>query len=96
METKEEKQAHKELENKIKGCKNCCPIDKFECYCDDCLKALVDFANRHGAGVLTRDEHLEELEGEVFGLGNALKDYKEENKKLKHKIKELKQELKLS
>ena len=51
-----EKQAHKELDNKIRSCKNCCPIGKFECYCEDCLQAIVDFANKHGAGVLTRDE----------------------------------------
>lgn len=91
METEQEKQAHKELNKLIGNCDECCPCLKGEKYCDNCHDAIIGFMDKYGAGVLTRDEHLKELEGEVFGLGNALEDYKEENRKLKKECKQWKE-----
>ena len=89
MEEKEEIQAHKILDNKIRNC-GCCPLGK-EKYCKNCEKVVIDFMNKYGAGVLTRDEFIQELEAEVFGLGNALEDYKNENRKLKIECKQWKE-----
>ena len=62
METEQEKQAHKELHKAISQCNTCCPVSPGERYCDKCAGEVLGFMNKYGAGVLTRDEHLEELE----------------------------------
>ena len=61
MESKEEKQAHKELDKKIKSC-TCLPISHGEKYCEECHDLVIGFMDKYGAGVLTRDEHLKDLE----------------------------------
>lgn len=62
-------QAHKELDKKIRNCKNCCPVLKGEQYCDDCRMVVIEFMDKYGAGVLTNDETMEEID-------KLLEDYK--------------------
>ncbi len=64
----EELISHKELHNKIFNCNKCCPVGIKDVYCKDCQKAVIDFMNKYGAGVLTRDEMFEELKGRIHKL----------------------------
>lgn len=54
------KKAHKELHKTIYDC-DCKPYLKPWEYCDNCKNAVLKFMDTHGAGVLTRDEDIEEL-----------------------------------
>ena len=95
METKEEKQAHKELDKKIKDCKNCCPISKEERYCEDCHKLVIDFMDKWGAGVLTRDEHFEDMEKYCDAINECNSKQADTIMEQRHKISELKEKITL-
>lgn len=81
----EEIKAHEELHKKIYDCKRCCPTGN-EKYCGNCKKAILDFMDKYGAGVLTRDEIFEELQDKIKNLE---KENKKLTKKLAEKIKQL-------
>jgi len=92
LNREEEEKAHKELHKKIYDCV-CKPYLKPHKYCDDCKKNVTDFMDMFGAGVLTRDEKVEELQKENLKLKGELSVIQ---KKLEEKIKrveELKKEL---
>ncbi len=89
MVSKDEIQAHKELNKKIFGC-GCCPLNERNKYCDNCQKAVVDFMNKYGAGVLTRDELVEELEKHIEFLTECNDRQIQTISELKLKIKGLK------
>lgn len=88
IETKEETNAHKELHNKIYDC-GCCPLSEKEEYCDDCKKAVIDFMNKYGAGVLTRDELIESLKKI---LGEKISQLAKLDENTRKQIRKLKQE----
>lgn len=56
-----QKKAHEDLHKKIYDC-NCKPHLNPWIYCNKCQGAIIDFMNKYGAGILTRDIELEELE----------------------------------
>ena len=88
---------HKELHNKIWNCKNekCNPVLRGVNYCKDCQKVIIDFMNKYGAGVLTRDKQVEDLQDKIRKLElerNSLdKKFLEKIKK----VEELKQTIKV-
>ncbi len=64
---------HKELHNKIWDCKKCCPIGIKDKYCKNCKKAVLDFMDRYGVGVLTNFY----IKVEKFdGVKNERKEFK--------------------
>lgn len=95
METEQEKQAHKELHKAISECNTCCPISPGERYCDKCAGEILGFLNKYGAGVLTRDEHFEDMEIYCKGINECNDRQVVTISELRFEIKELKQELKL-
>ncbi len=89
------KKAHKELHQAIYDCK-CKPYLEPWKYCDNCKNAMLKFMDEHGAGVLTRDEEIEEL-AKLYS--KALKLNASLEKRLDEKIKrveELKARIKSS
>ena len=79
------KEEHKKLHKQIYNCK-CLPIGKKDSYCEACQKAVIDFMNVYGAGALTRDEYIYDLNKENKELKNdeiALQE------RLKIKVKEV-------
>ena len=74
---------HVKLHKQIYECE-CKPWRKGVDYCEKCQKAVVDFMNKHGAGILTNDIVIEDL------LKDNVKLAKERDsleKKLESKIK---------
>ena len=53
--------AHKELHNKIWDCK-CKPYLRPWKYCKNCKKVVLDFLDKYGAGTLTNDLKIDELQ----------------------------------
>lgn len=54
-----QQEPHTKLHKQIYDCK-CIPLPLgTKPYCNDCQKAVVDFMNKYGAGVLCRDEEIE-------------------------------------
>lgn len=92
METEQQKQAHKELHKKIYDC-GCCPISPKDEYCGKCERVIIDFMNKYGAGVLTRDELIESLRkllGEkIHQLALLDENTRKQIRKLKKEIKRL-------
>ncbi len=82
---------HKNLHERIWNC-GCLPIAPGSNYCEGCQKDVIDFMNNYGAGELTQDIRIEDLELKVDKL-------KKENEGLKiqldEKIKRV-EELKLT
>jgi len=60
LDKEEEKEAHKVLHKKIYDC-SCKPYLSPWQYCEDCKDSVLEFMQKFGAGVLTRDEELEDL-----------------------------------
>ena len=82
---------HKELHKRIYDCE-CKPWRRGVNYCENCQKAVIDFMNKYGVGVLCRDEEVEIL---LKGNMRLIKDNEILKTKLEKKIKrveELKRE----
>ena len=80
---KEQMKLHEELHKKIYDCKDCCPCLKGEKYCENCEKLIINFMNKYGAGVLTRDELIESLRRALGGKIHQLALLDEKMRKLK-------------
>lgn len=67
MDNKERFEAHKILHTKIYKCE-CKPYLKDEGYCGVCENEILEFMNKYGAGVLTNDILIEELQKKITKL----------------------------
>lgn len=99
FDKEEQKKAHKELHKKIYDC-DCKPWSNGVDYCEKCQYAVIKFMNQYGAGVLTRDEEVDDLQEafntamiEVGNLKQKLEGKITKYEKLKKNINQLFKEL---
>jgi len=83
---------HKELHEKIWNCK-CKPYLKINKYCKDCQEEIIKFLNKYGAGVLTNDLKIEELEKKNNKLEKENQSLSQHLQEKIKRVEELKEEL---
>ncbi len=83
-------QAHKELHEKIWNCP-CLPVSRETKYCNKCHKAVTDFMDKHGAGELTNDLLIEQLESKINLLEEQFEKEHIGREKAQAKVVELKE-----
>ena len=96
----EQKKAHKGLHKEIYDC-SCKPyLSPWE-YCEKCKNAVLEFMQKYGAGVLTRDEEVEDLQKafntamiKVGSLKQKLEEKIQRVEKLKDKLETATQSIK--
>ncbi len=84
---------HNQLHNQIWNC-SCMPLNQD--YCKDCQKAVITFMNTYGAGNLTRDILVENLQKEISVKGKEIDSLKLRLQEKIIRVDELKEELKAS
>lgn len=88
-----ENEPHMILHKQIYECK-CKPWRKGVDYCDNCQKAVVDFMNEHGAGVLTNDIVIEGLLKDCVKLAKENMSLKKRLEVKIRRVEELKEKVK--